>query len=335
MRNSIIKNIKKILFISLFLGIFYVLNFKFYIPKASAQSFSLGIYPPIIQINANPPISIKAPLQVKNFSNQTLKLNIQIKPFAPSTKNNGDIDILWNTPITGADNNITNNFEILDEQGNHITQITLAPKQTKKMFLHISLPPNEPPSDYYFTLIFISNSISNNQNTSTALQGGIGVNVLLSIGPTSKIPQGSLEKFFAPLIIGDGPVSIKILVNNPNSFFITPHGNLVIYNMFDQIVGKINLLPVNILENSQRYIPDNKSGYLDKAVWNEKALFGIYRIKLSLLLTPNGPLFEKNIYFIALPINIILGIIIFCFLLAITILGIREKLKKNKINMSF
>ena len=106
-----------------------------------AQSFNLGVYPPIIQINANPPISIKAPFQVQNFSNQTEKLDIQIHPFSPSTKSNGDIDILWNTPITGADYNIENKFQILDDQGNRIAQITLAPKQTKKMFFHIALPP--------------------------------------------------------------------------------------------------------------------------------------------------------------------------------------------------
>ena len=324
---------KKILFtIFIFLTISLIF-LKANVTNSFAQSFNLGVYPPIIQINANPPISIRAPFQVQNFSDQTLKLNVQIHPFSPSTKNNGDIDILWNTPITGADNNIENKFQILDDQGNYITQITLAPKQTKKMFLHVVLPPNEPPSDYYFTLIFISNSIATNQNTSSTLQGGIGINVLLSIGPYSKIPQGSLEKFSAPLIVGSGPIPVKILVNNPNSFFITPHGNLVIYNMFNQIVGKVNLLPVNILANNQRYIPDNKSGFLNQAVWNEKALFGIYRIKLSLLLTPNGPLFEKNIYFLALPLNIILGIIIFCFLLTITILGIREKLKKNKISL--
>ncbi len=313
----------------LILSIFIITIFYFlFNDQAHAETFDIGVYPPIIQINAIPPISVRTPFAVQNFSDQTQNLSIQIHPFLPSNSNNGSINILWNQEISGPDNDIDRKIELIDDQNKVITQLTLAPKQQKKLFIHVGLPKDEPPFDYYFTIIFVSKDSLRNQNTSSLLQGAVGMNVLLSVGPY-KNPTGYLEKFSAPLIVGHGPIPIKVLVNNTNSFFINPKGNLVIYDMFNQIIGKVNLLSVNVLGNSKRYLPDDKSGSLNSAIWNQKALFGFYRIRLSLLLTPNGPLFEKNIYFLALPWQAIFGIIIFCGLGTVTFLAVREKLRKN------
>lgn len=321
-----IKFKKHISLLSLFICLLSYLFIGSFRQLARAQSFDIGLYPPVIQIKAIAPISLKTSFQIQNYSDQTINLNIAIHPFRSSANNNGAVNILWHQSLSGADNGISHKIQIFDEGGNLVTQISLAPKQSKKMFLHLGLPKDEPPGDYYFSLIFLSNTDQTNQNTSSFLQAGVAMNILLSIGPY-KSPLGFLEKFATPFLVGNGPINIKILVANPNTYFINPKGNLVIYNLFNQIVGKVNLLPVNILAKSQRYLPDDKSGSLTNAVWNEKALLGIYRIKLSLLLTPSGPLFKQNIYFLALPYQAVLAIIIFCFLLTITILSIKERLK--------
>ena len=98
--------------------------------------------------------------------------------------------------------------------------------------------------------------------------------------------------------------------------------------MFGQTIGKIDLLPVNILSNSVRRIPDslqspaaNQKDYANikdiveknqypVAVWPERFLLGPYTATLNLNLTGNGPVFIRKINFFAFPIEYIIGIIL-------------------------
>jgi hypothetical protein len=81
--------------------------------------------------------------------------------------------------------------------------------------------------------------------------------------------------------------------------------------MFRQAVGKVNLLPVNILSNSIRRLPDSLQGKVsDKdygqikgtveknkypvAVWPEKFLLGVYKATVTLSLSDQGPVLGKK-----------------------------------------
>ncbi len=286
--------------------------------KVYAQQVSLGIYPPIFQITVNPPENIKVPFTIKNYSETPVILEITIKPFRPSNKNDGEIT--YNNK-----ERILQTVQIL--QDNHpIDQIILGPQEEKTLLLNLDISKDEPEFDHYFSVLFISKDNLNNLNTSQITTAGIASNVLVSIGKNSK-PEGFLSEFTSPFLLAKGPVPFQVLVQNTGKHYIKPNGSIVIRNMFGQVVGNIKLLPVNILSNSSRYLPDSSLSSIIYATWPEKFILGPYTAELTIALSPDGPLFKKTINFIGLPTSILISLIITCLLLALIVYRVKRKLK--------
>ena len=304
--------IKNLIFkILLLFAICYLL---FAIGNANAQELSVSLDPPILQIEASPPSLIKNPISIINQADQSVTYSIFLLPFKAKSSNNGEIE--FDSSQISEYKNIFDNVKISDENKS-ITQITLAPKQKKDLILSIRIPENEPARDYYFSVIFISEAGKvRDQNSLVGTRGGIGTNVLLSIGPKSPT-QGRIEEFSAPIFVTRGPVRFRLNVVNQSKHYISPEGNILIKNIFGQTVGNINLPSTNILENSGRFIgsEDNLSSTEPRLVWNEKFLLGIYKADLTLALSSDGPIINKSIRFFAFPLEAALGIVLTLVLL--------------------
>ncbi|MFH1536224.1 MAG: hypothetical protein ABIC96_04125 [Patescibacteria group bacterium] len=302
--------------------------------KASASGISLGVSPPIIQIDTQAPSSIKAPFSIKNLGDENQELSILFKPFKASPQENGEVSYLPIDEIPGADPFIFEKIHIIDNDQS-IVSVTLAPGQQKDLTLSIEIPRDEPPSDYYFSITFMSHpelaegsksdqmNQDNKQNQSLSI-AGISTNVLLSIGPKGET-QGTLEEFSSPFFLEKGPVPFTVRVKNASAFFIVPKGNILIKNMFGQTVGKINLLPVNILSDSIRQIPDSPESL--NALWPESFILGFYSAQLNLALSDSGPIYNKTVYFIGFPIQALIGLLIVIFL----ILLIRNRIRSREL----
>ena len=332
-----IRNWKLKIFLIIIISL--ILNLKF-VPAAHAAGLSLGIFPPILQIQATPPTEIKSKILIENLGDDPVDLKIGLKPFIASDKENGQVN--YSSDYNLADPFIFDKMQILDGNSS-IDSITLAPGQKKELTLEIALPQNEILGDYYFSIIFISaNTPTANSNISGAA-AGIATNVLLSIGPKGPT-QGNIEEFSAPVFKTHGPVPFTVRIRNTSDHFITTKGDIVIKNMFGQSVGKVDLLPVNILSQSVRSIPDSlqspdanpppslKSYFLllktTAAVWPETFLFGPYTATLTIALSDQGPLYRKTVNLYALPTETLFGILI--VILIITVIIIRAKKTTNK-----
>lgn len=308
---------------------------------ASAQSVDLGIYPPVFEIQTTPPSSIKVPFFVQNFSDAPVKLYISLAPFSPGTNENGQIQFEDNTAL--ADPLMPSRI-LVQDNGNSISTIVLSPKQKKNLNLQITIPADEQKGEYYFSLVFSSapNAISN-ANFSQA-SAGISSNILLSVGPSGKT-QGIIADFSSPHFITQGPLPFTVRIKNTSDHYITPKGNILITNMFGQAVGKVNLLPVNILLNSTRRIPDSlqsvtasekeyekirsavEANEFPVAVWPEKFLLGPYKATLTIALSDSGPQFKKQIIFFALPAEYMLGILIIFTIVVFIAIRIRRAIR--------
>lgn len=310
----------------LFIGLFVYSILGLFLPKpAFASQLSLGVYPPIIQINTTPPSAMKQNITILNQADTPVTVSISILPFTQSDEKNGQVQYLPPSQTFFADPHIFDRMQLL-EGDQPVTTLDLAPKQKKNLTLHIGLPKDEPAGDYYFSILF---STANGGATSTdgsVLNGGIATNVLLSIGPTDKT-TGTLDEFSAPWFVENGPLAFKVLVNNLSHHFISPTGEILIKNMYGQLVGQVNLLPVNILEGTSRYVPSSNDSTLTTALWPEKVLLGPYKATLVISLSPTGPLFRRTIYFLALPWQYLLGFVIALFIMGIIIYRVRERLK--------
>jgi hypothetical protein len=331
------ENLKLKIFFFILYSLFFILYSG---TKAYAEGISLGVFPPIIQIQASPPTDVRSKILIQNTGDSPVDLKIGIKPFTASTKEDGQVEYL--SDFNYANPFIFERMQILDGDTS-IDSITLAPGQQKELILQILLPQNEILGDYYFSVVFISNNEPVDNSNVSGATAGIATNVLLSIGPKGKT-QGEIEEFSAPLFIPNGPVPFTVRVRNTSDHFITTKGNILIKNMFGQTVGNVSLLPVNILSQTVRSIPDYqqspsatpppslKSYILSlksiSAVWPEKFLFGPYTATLTVALSDQGPLFKKTINFYSFPLENLL--IIALILLAISAIVVRVKKTAGK-----
>jgi len=308
-------------------------------PAAQAASIDLGISPPILQIQALPPANIQTAFAVENGSDEPIQATIELRPFRANPSDNGEVSYLKpNDPLLGANPTIFKKIQVR-ENDRVVTTILLGPKQKKTLSLHIGIDSRESPSDYYFSILFLTNPQANTETSNTTTGGGIGLPVLLSIGPKGKA-AASVTEFSAPLIIDHGPVPFTIKVANKGSYYVTVSGHILIKNMFGQLIGKVDLLPVNVLGQSSRNIPDKKQAdenetnaltaykIEDKedgtqlrspvAVWPESFLLGPYHAEVIINYADGQPPVKKSLTFIGLPTTVFVsGLVILSILLLI------------------
>ena len=299
------------------------LSFLSFPNQTHASDISLGIYPPIIQILATPPADIHSPMTLSNPTDQTITAKILVRPFSNAPEDNGQPAYLPGKSWLGEDKDIFQKMAIFDGEKNTDT-ITLAPHQQHNLELRVTLPKDEPASDYYFSITFLSNPIAISQGSNAKVAGGVSTNVLLSVGPTDKT-AGFIQDFSTPFFKTTGPVPFSVHVSNTSHHFITPQGRILIYDMFGQLIGKVDLLPVNILATSSRFLPSDFNAST-KATWQEKALLGWYSAKLTVALSNEGPVYHRTIYFFALPIPVIIGIILGIILIMVIVYRVRKRL---------
>lgn len=311
----------------IFLIFLYSLIINLYsAPLAHAAGIDLGVTPPLLQIEAKPPADLKAPIILENNSDEEVTLRIMLQPFTASQKGNGELTYLSQKAEEVKNSRVFQYVEVL-EADEAKEEVQLLPKQQKTLALHIRIPKKEPLADYYFSVIFVSKEVADSQAGKTASKTPVGVatNVLLSVGPKGQT-QGLLKEFSTPVYVEKGPLPFTVQVENTGEHLITPQGQILITNMFGQTIGKVELLPSNILAHSSRYLTDlnqspesklpltmnyeqiTKNG--PKAIWPETFLLGPYSARITLSLSDQGPIYHRTIYFIAFPTYLAIGLLI-------------------------
>lgn len=310
----------------IFLFILATLYLLLYTPLARAEGISLGINPPLLTIDANPPATIQAPITIYNKSDNTISLTLQIKAFTAAQSADGQIRLLNQDQESSLPNPKLLNQIVVVDKGRAISSLTLSPRQEKTVSLAIDIAKDEQPGDYYFSVIFsgVPDSTIPGDTSGSAVSGGIASNVLLSIGPKGQT-SGLVEEFSTDFYRQTGPVPFTIKLKNTSRHIISPKGQVRITNMFGQEIGKVELLPVNILSGTSRYLPDvdQKS----KAVWKERFLLGLYSAKLSLSLSDTGPSLERETRFFAFPLIFFMGLVLGIIILLVIRSKIKSRLK--------
>jgi hypothetical protein len=305
--------------------------------KTYAQQSSLTVSPPLIEIEAIPPTSLETPISVKNNSDEEIELQVLLKPFIQSAKENGEVQFLKDTDaFPGANKKIAEHIEIR-ENSRKITSLTLLPKEKKELDLYVGIDKDEPHSDYYFAVVFLPPAITSKSNeeddNGSNIRGGIGINVLLSVGPRNDA-KGLIEAFSAPSFLQSGPVPFNVRIKNTGSHYITPTGSVLIENLFGQKIGRITLHQANILTGSSRaFVSDESFKEQLKAqqtaekkgtapivpnttvtnpvvIWPEKFLVGPYTATLRVSLSPKGPEMTRQLRFFAFPGQLLIALVI-------------------------
>lgn len=315
-KNLIIENSMKIenlkFKIGLLIGLFVYL-FIGSIP-ANAEALSLSIDPTIIEIHATSPSVTKANLTIQNKSDNPVELVVHLKPFKANLEN-GQLEYLSSEDKDTSF--LLRNVQIMDNDV-AVDSLKLGPAQQKNLAVNINIPQDLKISDYYFSVIFISNNNSTPESTASLNQLGIATNVLLSVG-AKEAPNAVLEEFSSGVFYQAGPVPFTIRIKNKGAHFIKPRGEVIVRNMFGQNIGRLELFSVNVLTNSVR---------TQEVLWKEDFLLGLYTATLNIYMSEDGPNFTKSINFLAFPTQGFVVII----LIIIAGIAIKSRLKHRLSN---
>jgi hypothetical protein len=264
-----------------------------------AQEVSLSIAPPITELTIQPGKSFSQTFTVKN-DGVPVTIAAKIFPFVPFDRE-GHVELI-------EDQNSVNAFAgwfFFDP-----TPISLGSTKSHNFIVKITPPPGTEEKDYYFTFIAEVQNDNNLGVNSSQAQARIGANVLLTISKDGN-PQkkASIVEFSAPKVIDSFTgLTYKVLIGNSGHSFFKPTGKITI----DQVFGSttiLNLAPLNILVGGSRETTCIQGEELIPCKLPGKFLIGMYRANLSFMIDGSGSSIEKQIYTIAFPFSVVLGLI--------------------------
>jgi hypothetical protein len=300
--------------------------------KTQADGLSLSIYPPVIEIQTTPPSSPVTQIKIKNNEDSRVDLQIELLPFKPNGAT-GEIKI-ENAQNQGLIKLIQEKVQFL-VNGVKTSSITLDPLETKTVNLNVNLTKQDPPGDYYYSVIFINNGKSLTDTSSSQIPAGIATNLLISIGP--KTPStGGISEFTTSHFKSKGPVYFLLKLHNASPHLIQPVGKVTIEDLFGKNIGTINILPQYVLANSDRYLTDESQSFskpsenlttpLPQLKWNEGFLFGFYKATAQIKLDENSNPITQSIYFLAFPLYFFFVIVIAVFITLSIYLRVKKKI---------
>jgi hypothetical protein len=266
---------------------------------AFAQEVALSISPPITELTIQPGKSYSQTFSVTNDGVPVVIIP-KIFPFVP-------FDAQGHAELIEDPNSINafSNWFSFDP-----SPVSLTTTASHSFIVKISPPANISERDYYFTFIAEVQNDNNLGITSSQAQTRIGANLLLTISKDGN-PQkkASIIEFSAlKLIDSFSGLTYKILIGNSGFSFFKPVGKITA----DQIFGAttvLNLAPLNILVGGTRDISCIQEQDLVPCNLPGKFLIGVYRSNLSFTVDGSGENIEKQIYTIAFPFSITLGLI--------------------------
>ncbi len=311
---------QKILFATSLFTIYYLL---FTIPsRAEAQTFSLGIYPPLLEAMVMPGKSMTQVFKIEN-SGDEMMLNTQILPFEPKDEF-GNISIRGATSLEVAPPQDWFNFENADISLGR--PFILKSGESRQIILRIKIPENAREDDYYFTFLIRGEPKRKISGPTTLETGVIGTNILLTVSRTDKpAKKGEIVEFkllncymakLLPFCLAESSQKPDFLlrVKNTSRTFWKPFGKIKIEGPLGQKWEK-ELLPENVLADSVRQIQMTTASASPTSRFALPAslfLIGPYRAKVEFNTEEDGSgeILSSSLSFIALPVKLFLGILI-------------------------
>jgi hypothetical protein len=195
--------------------------------KAHAEASSLRLAPSLLKLKAVAPTTLQAPITIENLNDETVELRVELRQFVAKDTQDGQIKY-----TRGSMPDFFKNIKLL-ENNEDKKQLTLGPLQKKNLILQFNLSEEAVPSDYYFSVVFVSSKEAQNPPTAaglysfTKINSGIGMNVLLSVEKASdptenkKLEEVVIEEFAALEFIDKGPVFFTVKVQNKGQIIST------------------------------------------------------------------------------------------------------------------
>lgn len=286
--------------------------FLFTASPAWAQTLSLSLWPPLLEVTLQPGKSITQVYRVKNTGDNTT-VTVQVVPFEV-TGESGQVQ-LSQTP-----NPALAYFSLQNADLDLNEPFSLKSGASQELVLKVSVPQTATNGDHYFTLLILADTESLLTASGAKAAGSIGGNILLSVtnkeivNQTAKIEEFSLKGF--SLKDSFDAFDFVIRVKNTSDHFLKAVGQLTINNTFGRKIATLPLRQDNILAQSTRQLQT-------EATWQPILPLGRYTATVTI--TPQNSQYStsQTLTFYVLPYKAILALIL--------IVGFYYLIKKKKV----
>jgi hypothetical protein len=303
--------------------------------KVSADSLSIGVFPTVTEITARSGETLETKIDIKNFNNSSVTLTTLLQPFTVGVGSIGDIRYVDGNP------DIFSRIQIFDAR-ERVNEIVLGPKQEKSLTIRMSIPDEESPRDYYYSLVFLSKPLPQEVQTLPGLQAhstvsaGVASHFLVAVNKSSGHTM-SLSEFSTAPLNRNSPIPFQLRVANTGTNFNQIHGVIKVENILGMTVQDIPIAETTVLSQSTRSLSSNNLNgksvpgiQMDETVPStlretRPLLPGIYRAKVKLQAEANSQSLSQTIYFAVAPYEILSVIIITIVILFI----LRKRLQKR------
>jgi hypothetical protein len=308
--NFQISNIKKLGLWCLVLGIYLVLCLWCLAIPAKAQTLSLSLYPPLLEVMIQPGKTITQVYKLTNQGEVDLAMASKVISFEPADEL-GNINLVSSSELP-----ISSWFSFQNADLALGDKFLLKAGQEQEVVLKIKIPEKAREDDYYLALLFetLPEVLMGNQSATQA-QAKIGANVLITVSQSGKpikkaeIVEFSLQSsvFGLPIIDSFDKPQFKLRVKNTGQAFFKPVGKIETTGWLGQKFS-LDLLPENVLLNSSRQIRcqvNEEPGLCQ--LTNTRFLLGPYQAKVEFGLDEVAADYFTETTFLVLPWKLFLG----------------------------
>jgi len=242
-----------------------VLAFVFLISVArfswGADDFSVGVYPPILEIWAKPGVKVKAKVRV--FNNGDInRFKIYPVPARPVDEL-GNVDIT--TSLVIKEKTDKERFRFLEwaavyKGKKKVNEVEIETGKSKDLDLVVFVPKKAENNEHFFTLLIASKAKGKSKTSSSLAVGRVGINVILTVSDKKELViEGKIEEFGGAKLVESGPVPFVVRVGNTGKNHFKAKGDIEIFNIFDKKVDKVMILPAIVMPGTIRRMVDYES----------------------------------------------------------------------------
>jgi len=302
---------KLITFVSFFLTFNFAL-LTFNLRHATAQSLSLSISPPLLEVFIKPGKSITQKYKLTNNGEPTLiSLKLaELNEYGINLENSSSDK--W---ISIIDSDIVFNLPFALENG-----------QAKEFVLKIQPSSQLKEQDYYRALVFSTESSYSGQTTASTISQNLVSPVLITLTSTGQVNKAAkISRFEIPRFLDSfGPLKVNIFIENIGNIYFRPNGDISLEGPLAK--GNFKIEPNIVLPETLKILKTASSLDMENTLNLPGIYLGKYNLKVGFTLDEGNIRIDQTRTFYALPWKAGL----FLLFLYIFVLILRKLRKRKK-----